>query len=74
MYSHDHIYTCLEVILPLHKDQQPKLVVIDDRAVLQVHSDIFSMGSAIKSLCESQATVVPILRDSDPSNFTHSFA
>ena len=33
--------------LSVHKAQQFKLVVVHDRAVLQMHSAIFSMGSAI---------------------------
>ncbi len=74
MYSHDHIYTCLEVILPVHKDQKPKLVVRHDRAVLQVHSDIFSMGSAIsEAYLNLKHNAMPLFRDSDPSNFAHLF-
>ena len=53
------MHTCIEVIYLC-----TKLVVIRHRAVLQVHSDIFSMGSAISEaylnltvlLCQFQET------------------
>lgn len=68
MYSHDvHMYTCIEVILSVHKDQQSKLVVIQDRAVLQVHHDIFSVATAISEAYVKLKLLLCQFQDSDPS-------